>query len=135
MGEKLLITEETSTRKKKYSEIFDEYCPFFINIGMPLSEYWDGDCSLTRYYRKAYELKRDNDDYNAWLNGAYVYEALSVSLYNMFGRGKGKQAIEYAKEPYRVKLNRENKKAEAEAQAESWMRSFVSAFGGKNDDH
>lgn len=45
-------------------------------MGMSLTEYWDGDPKLTRYYREAQRLKNKKDNFNAWLNGLYIYNAL-----------------------------------------------------------
>ena len=35
------------------------------------------DCELVKYYRKAAKIKQDLDNQNAWLQGAYFYEALA----------------------------------------------------------
>jgi hypothetical protein len=124
------LTETTPTQEKSYSEIFEENFPFYLAIGMSSAEYWSGDPSLVRYYRKAYRIRQEEKNNNAWLQGAYIYDAVSTALHNAL-RGKNSQAKTYAKQPY----NFENKHKTEEEQAReveveqekalAWMESFV----------
>lgn len=43
---------------------------------MTPEEYWDGDVWLVEYYRKAEELRQKRLNAQAWLQGAYVYDAI-----------------------------------------------------------
>ena len=45
-------------------------------MGMTADEYWNGDAELPRYYREAYKLRQQHENYNAWLQGFYVYHAM-----------------------------------------------------------
>ena len=125
MGCKLL-NEEAPTQNKTNTEIFEECFPFYLAIGMTSSEYWEGDPKLTQYYRKAYKLKQEEFNNNAWLQGMYFYDALSTALHNAL-RGKNTQARDYTKQPYDFKQKETpEKEAEiAEKQAAAWMESFV----------
>ena len=49
-----LLTEETPTLEKTNTEVFEECFPYYLAIGMSSAEYWEGDPSLARYYRKAH---------------------------------------------------------------------------------
>ena len=113
MGGELLSSQPTKTS----SEIFDECCPFYLAIGMTYKEYWEGDASLARYYRRAYRIKQEEANNNAWLQGLYIYDAISTALHNALrGMGKSKPpAKDYAKQPYNI-FKRE--KTEAEKQKE-----------------
>lgn len=98
---------------------------------MSSAEYWEGDCSLTRYYRKAYKLKQEEINNNAWLQGLYIYDAVTTALHNAL-RGKNTKAKEYAKQPYNYEKNEEKseyekaKEVEIEQQkAYAWMENFV----------
>lgn len=48
---------------------------------MTAEQYWEGDCTLPIFYRKAHEQKQqrefDNMDFNAWLQGRYIAHAIS----------------------------------------------------------
>ena len=128
-----LLTEANPTHQKTNTEIFEECFPFYLAIGMSYAEYWAGDPSLARYYRKAYLIKQDEINNRAWLQGMYIYDAMSTALYNAL-RGMGKQKPppkDYARQPYdlhnRVKTDAE-KAREVEIEqdkAAAWMENFV----------
>ena len=125
------LTENPPTQNKTYTEIFEENFPFYLAIGMSSAEYWEGDCSLTRYYRKAYKIKQEEINNNAWLQGLYVYDAISTALHNAL-RGKNSKAREYANQPYNFENNKEKSKQEkakeveiAQQKAYAWMENFV----------
>lgn len=130
MGGKFL---SPPTKKQTYSEIFDESFPFYLAIGMSYGEYWQGDSTLVRYYRKAYQIKEEQENNHAWLKGLYVYDAVSTALHNAL-RGMGKNpppAKEYATEPYEL-FKREKTEAEKakeieieQQKAAQWMENLV----------
>ena len=128
-----LLTEEATTPEKTNTEVFEECFPFYLAIGMSYAEYWEGDSTLARYYRKAYRIKQEEINNNAWLQGMYIYDAVSTALHNAL-RGFGKQkppTKDYAKQPYefknKVKTEAEKaKKVEIEQEkAAAWMENFV----------
>lgn len=59
-----------------YSDIFYEQFPMYLAIGMTEEQYWDKDCDLVNYYRKADEIRRIRQNQNLWLQGAYIYDAI-----------------------------------------------------------
>ena len=100
---------------------------------MSSAEYWSGDPSLVQYFRKAYRIKQEEINNNAWLQGMYIYDAVSTALHNAL-RGFGKQkppAKDYAKQPYefRDKVKTEKEKAKEveieQDKAAAWMENFV----------
>lgn len=129
MGDELLSSQPT----KNYSETFDECFPFYLAIGMSYAEYWEGEPSLARYYRKAYRIKQEQDNNNAWLQGMYFYDGISTALHNaMRGMGKSKPpAKDYAKQPYEIFKKKKTEvelaqEVEIEQQkAAAWMESLV----------
>jgi hypothetical protein len=143
VGGELLTEEAQPTREKTSAEIFDECFPFYLAIGMSFAEYWTGDPSLVRYYRKAYRIKQDEINNNAWLQGLYIYDAVSTALFNSL-RGFGKQkppAKDYAKQPYEFnnKVKTETEKAKeveiAQEKAAAWMENFVRMNQSKSQSH
>ena len=132
MGSELL-NEGLLTQVKTNTEIFEECFPFYLAIGMSFAEYWDGDPKLAQYYRKAYQIKQEEINNTAWLQGLYVYDAISTALHNAF-RGMGKfkpPARDYAKQPYNFgnKVKSEAEKAKEvqveQEKAVAWMENFV----------
>lgn len=60
-----------------YGEKFEELFPYYLSLGMTEEQYWDKDCRLVIFYRKAEELRTSRKNQEMWLQGAYFYEALS----------------------------------------------------------
>ena len=119
-----------TTQEKTYAETFEESFPFYLAIGMSSAEYWEGDPSLARYFRKAYKIKQEEINNNAWLQGMYIYDAISTALHNAL-RGKNQKAKEYAKQPYNFE-NKEKSEIEKAKEVEieqekaaAWMENFV----------
>jgi hypothetical protein len=108
---------------------------------MSYAEYWEGDPSLPKYYRKAYRIKQDEINNNAWLQGVYIYDAISTALHNALRDPKKSRAKEYAPKPYdfRHKEKTEQEKAKEVAaereKAATWMENFVRANNRKSQSH
>lgn len=67
-------------------------------MGMSYDEYWNGDPWLCRDYRKAYKLKQEEANTNAWIQGLYHFIAIQAALGNAF-KEKGKPPFKYAEKP------------------------------------
>lgn len=103
-----LVTTTASPSNKSFTEIFYEAFPFYLSIGMTYDLYWNGDCALVKYYRKAFEMQLERENYranyNAWLQGAYIYDALcAVSPILQAFAKRGTKPTPYHKEPYPMK--------------------------------
>ena len=84
-----------------YTEKFYELFPYYISIGMTPEQYWDGDCTLVKYYRKAEELRNEKRNQELWLQGMYIYEALcDVSPILRAFVQKGAKPTPYSAKPY-----------------------------------
>lgn len=71
-----------------------------ITYGMSVKEFWEDSPDLFWAYRFSYyeRLKYENNNFNqnAWLQGAYIYEAVQVAINNCFGKHK----LAYSEYPY-----------------------------------
>lgn len=80
-----------------------------ITYGMSVKEFWENDPDLFWAYRFSYynKLKDEQEMFNnnAWLQGAYFHEAISVALCNALS----KQKVEYSKQPYGFEKKEINK--------------------------
>ena len=92
---------------------------------MSATEYWDGDNELPKHYRKAYKLKQESKNHEAWLNGLYFYDAL-VSVMSHMNKNKSDHKS-YAEKPYDFTPKQEENVEEAQAQAEVWLKNWVTA--------
>ena len=75
-----------------------------ILYGMSSKEFWEEDPELLWAYRKSYmdkmKIQSELNNYNAWLNGLYVFDAVSKSIYNSFGRKETQTPLHYMEKPY-----------------------------------
>ena len=72
--------------------------PQYLAMGMSYEQYWDGPPFLAVAYRKAYRLRREVENEQAWLQGLYVYDALSTCMANTFSK-RGAKKHEYIEKP------------------------------------
>jgi hypothetical protein len=84
-----------------YTEKFYELFPYYLSIGMTYEQYWEGDCTLVKYYRKAEEIRNDRRNQELWLQGMYVYEAICdvAPILHAFAK-KGTKPTPYSTKPY-----------------------------------
>ena len=70
---------------------------------MTPEQYWDGDSSLPRYYRKAEELRQKRKNEELWLQGMYFYEALcdASPVFRDFAK-RGTKPAPYSDRPYAI---------------------------------
>ena len=97
MGSELVSPASHSS----YTEQFEEQFPYYLSIGMTYEQFWDGDCWLVKWYRKAHALRAKRDNEQAWLIGRYVYDAVCAAspLLHAFAKS-GTTANPYLEKPY-----------------------------------
>lgn len=69
-------------------------------MGMTLKEYWDDDPMYAKYVRQAYELRKKQKNFDAWLQASYIYDALLCASPMFHDWLKNPKPIPYLKEPY-----------------------------------
>ena len=116
---------------QRYSDIFEQLCPYYMSIGMSYDDFWNGDVSMVKAYRKAYELREKRRNMELWLQGMYFYEALcDASPLFRFSMKKGVIKPEpYVKEPYPITEAEVREKEEREAKRkEERLKAEFAAF-------
>ena len=99
-----------------YTERFYEQFPYYLSIGMTPEQYWDGDCTWVKYFRKADEMRNDRRNQELWLQGMYIYEALcDVSPVLHAFAPKGTRPSPYSTKPYALN-EKQSKRDEEEKQ-------------------
>ena len=118
-----------STSLFSFTDGFEKACPQFMAMGMTYDEFWNGEPERVRYYREAEEIRQKKRDYDLWLQGRYIYDALcAVSpILHAFAKN-GTQPENYLDEPYprTYKDFKERQERQMKEQAEAF-RAFVSA--------
>lgn len=108
--------------------VFENACPSYLNMGMTYEQFWDGDVSAHKAYRKAKKLYISEQNHLAWLQGSYIYEALiDVTPYlKAFSKGRPRP---YPKEPYDLfKEEREAREERESKERYERIKSNVAAF-------
>lgn len=86
---------------------------------MSANEFWEGNPDLFWAYRFSYytrmKSEQENMNFQAWLQGAYIHEAVSVAIANNFGKGK---RASYTKKPYILTKEEEQREVQREVQRE-----------------
>jgi len=100
---------------------------------MTYDQYWYGDVALTDAYIAADRLVTERHNYEAWLQGQYVYQAIGsfAECFMSFGK-KGKIKIKpYPKKPYEFsykKTETEEEREEREAKDVAERKARVRAM-------
>lgn len=99
---------------------------------MSVKEFWEGDPELFWAYRFSYiqnlKQKQEVANTNMWLQGAYIYEAVSVALSNAFSKTKST----YAKEPYDLYSTKEDRANKLQMQLKNRVMQVQKVFGGED---
>ena len=72
---------------------------------MSYRQFWQGEAETYWAYRTAFlrnmEMKRELDNFNAWLLGAYIHDSTSKVIYNAFGReNSSSEVLSYMEQPF-----------------------------------
>ena len=114
-----------------YTERFYEMFPYYLSIGMTSEQYWEGDCTLVKYYRQAEELRNEKRNQELWLQGMYIYEAICdvAPILHAFAK-KGTKPHPYSTKPYaisdkQIKQEREEKERKLVEKGKKFMEAMM----------
>lgn len=113
---------------KSLMAVFERACPHYLAMGMTYEQYWDGEVSAHRAYRKAKELRISEQNRMAWLQGIYVYEAIAdlAPYLKAFSKSKPKP---YSSEPYDLfEHERQARREREERERYERIKAKVAAF-------
>lgn len=68
---------------------------------MTYEQYWYGDVWLVEDFIKADKERQKRQNQEAWLQGMYIYDAISCAIANAFKK-KGEQPSKYPEQPYQI---------------------------------
>lgn len=103
---------------------------------MTVDEYWHGDVWLVEDFIKADKERQKRQNQEAWLQGLYIYDAMSCALANAFKK-KSEQPAKYPEEPYQLfkddleedirltEQQREEQEEQERLQARLYMQQMV----------
>lgn len=67
---------ESSSEGLTLGQFIRQQCPYYLSMGVSWDDYWYGDYRKLPYFRKAYELKREEINQQLWLQGVYILRAI-----------------------------------------------------------
>ena len=115
--------------------MFYSHLPFYLSIGITYTQYWDEDCQLVRYYRKAFQLSQQRRNQELWLQGAYFYEALVdvAPVLHAFAK-KGTKPSPYVSEPFAISNAEVLERRQRDAQVRyDTQKAKVAAWAAKTN--
>lgn len=119
-----LFSDKDESGEKSISEVLDALCVYYMMLGVPEKEFWDGDYTRLKYYVRKHNYEVEERNMNMWLQGLYNYEAFSVVMAKAFGKGSGRN-INYPDKPHRLTpLSPEEQEAENKRQVEEFRRQL-----------
>lgn len=120
----------------KFVEIFDTYFPYYLSYGMSYDEFWNGRPELVKAYKKAYEMKLNQKNWELWMQGMYIHAGVDVSLAKLMGNKQAK----YLEEPLPITEKQLEEKREEEARKKfekikAIMKAKAKKRGEVNDNN
>ena len=103
---------------------------------MSYAQFWDEDPYIARDYRLAHKIKLDEANQMAWLQGAYVYQAIGALAPALRAFSKGR-VQEYMKEPSGFaapEQKPEDREKASDNRARQWMEMWAINFNAKFEE-
>lgn len=105
-------------------------------LGMTYEQYWYGDPLMVRAFYKAYKLRQQRINDEAWLYGVYTYRALqsALSVSDLFRPKDQQHATPYPEKPIELAPETEEEKERREEQEAVYAQAYMSnmVLAGKN---
>lgn len=99
-------------------------------MGMTYEQFWEQSPYLAVAYRKAFKLKREIANEQAWLQGLYVYDAFAVCMANAFAK-RGAKKENYFEKPVDIFPLTDSEKERREQEERDKMQKAMEAIARK----
>ena len=99
-------------------------------MGMTYEQFWEQSPYLAVAYRKAFKLKREIANEQAWLQGLYVYDAFAVCMANAFAK-RGAKKENYLEKPVDIFPLTDAEKERREQEERDKMQQAMEAIARK----
>lgn len=94
-------------------------------MGMSPREYWEGSPQLTAAYREAFRIRKEERNFELWLQGLYFYHAISIALHNTLTSA---EPLEYMSEPIKIFPPTEEEIREQQEKEAKELEKVLNAF-------
>lgn len=85
--------------EQSFSDTLDQLCAYYMTLGVPCDEFWNGDYTLLKFYVRKHKLALEQKNEEMWLQGAYNYRAMLVAIENNFSKHP---VLRYPDKPVRI---------------------------------
>ena len=132
---------EITSPRQSFTSFFEALFPSYLAMGMTWTQFWLEEPELAIAYRKAEMIRKRRRNEERWIQGAYVADALSATVGNMFSKG---EKHSYPVEPYPLTEDeqRERRERAEKARMERLKAAFIAKslrvntrLGGNPDDN
>lgn len=136
-----------AARPLPFTDLFERVCPYYMAMGMSYDEFWNGDITAVKAYREAYKIRLDNDNTKMWMQGMYVYSAISSMVPVLRPFSKSRKPMDYLQEPFdfygrkeeaerlrRGKTEKRSKEEVSDAKARTWLEMLVIDWNKKFEE-
>ena len=126
--------DDENSAPTSYTELFMSVFPSYMVMGMTYEQFWHGPAWLAKAYRDAYEIKKRNEEWSRWRQGAYFYDALrrvAPVMRAAFGKGRVK-AEKYPDLPWPLTEKEAIEREEAEKRQR--FERFMAMLNKESED-
>lgn len=107
-------SEESKHKDFQYTEVLERLCPYYLSIGVTYDEYWHGEPERLKFAREADKLMRKRENFDLWLQGRYMYEAIICASPATNPFSKAKKCYPYPEQPFPLTKEEAEQRAEEE---------------------
>lgn len=97
--------------------------PYLLSLGCSYNEFWNEPAWIAKAYLEAEIHRREQFNYNAWLQGLYFSSAVNSALAMAFWNKKGAKPNTYTQYPFA--FTEREKEAERERKRQEALRWFM----------
>ena len=94
-------------------------------MGMSAEEYWHGTPELTKAYAEAYKIRKEERNWELWLQGLYFKHALDIALSNAFDKNSKAKYMDKPLDLHLSEPTEEEQEAEEQKKAEDLARRLT----------
>lgn len=76
--------------------------PYYLSLGCSYNEFWNESPWIAASYYEAAIWRKERTNYELWLQGLYVYEAVMAALGKAFWNKKGQKPENYPEYPHAI---------------------------------
>lgn len=99
---------------------------------MSYHDYWHGDCTIVKFYRDKQKHELDKINFQSWLNGVYIYNALIATAPIINAFSSEHKPLDYLEKPLAItKEQQEQEQIDKQLDIQARLRAFAEQHNTK----